>query len=91
MVFTGENGAAAGAFLTIGDNATTFGPTGALEAQADTALAAHNALEYAFGTSGGNGRLFFDPNFDNAASREFQQAIELVGVTAFNPSQIHGG
>ena len=97
MVFTGENGAAGGACLTIGNNATTFGASGTLEAEADAALTTHSGLEYAFGTSGGNGYLFFDASHDNTtpdagadAVREFQQAIELVGVTTFNPSQIHG-
>jgi hypothetical protein len=98
LVFTGENGAAAGAYLAIGANATTFGVTGTLEAQADAALATHAGLEYAFGTSGGNGFLFFDPSLDNTTPfdgffsvLEFQQAIELVGVTTLNPAQIHGG
>jgi hypothetical protein len=107
MVFSGDNGTTSGAYLAIGDNATTFGVTGTLEAQANAALAAHHGtmisgidfggLEYAFGTSNGNGFLFFDPSLDDTtpfsgffSHWEFQEAVELVGVTTFNPSQIHG-
>ena len=41
-------------------------------------------------TQGGNGYLFYDPSLDNTTVWEFQQAIELVGVTTFSQAQIHG-
>jgi hypothetical protein len=108
LVFAGDNGSATGAYMTIGDNATTFGLTGTLEAQANSALTTHHGtmtsgvdvggLQYVFGTSDGNGYLFFDPSHDNTGPLfgvlsvwEFQQAIELVGVTsAPTAAQIHG-
>ena len=107
MVFTGDNGTTANAYHDDRRQRDGVRTTGSLEAEANTALTVHHGtmtsgvdvggLQYAFGTSGGNGYLFFDPSHDNTtpfggffAAWEFQQVIELVGVTTFNPAEIHG-